>query len=198
MPTALMPDRSLLKLFRKADSDALLPPPMELTRFWKLRCSEATAVVPAVVPVAALVVVPVAVAVVVPVAGFALSTESMRSCSAAAMCPPWPWWPPCRCATPEALLLDAAAVLETALLSAVAPVPAVVAVAAPLPVPWDCSAATRFWMKVCIACCGLCVFEDTEVPDVPVVPAAAVVVVSVVDVAVPAAVVAVVELSAPD
>ena len=172
MPTALMPDRSLLKLVRKADSDALLLPPMELTRFWKLCCSEATAVVPGVVPVVVLVAVPVAAAV----AESVLSTESMRSCSAAPMCPPWPWWPPCARATPEALPLDAAVVLELALALAVALVPvllpAFVAVAAPLPVPWDCSAATRFWMKLCIACCGVCVLEDAEAPDVPVVPAA--------------------------
>ena len=82
----------------------------------------------------------------------------------------------------------------------VAPVPDALAVAAPC----DCNAETRFWMKACIACCGVLVPEVAAlVSEALVAPAliAAVALASVVvEVAeVPAAAVAaVVEVRAPD
>jgi hypothetical protein len=65
-PTAFMPDRSFAKFVRNPDSDALLLPPIELTRFWKLCCREARAelLLVLVVPVAAVVAAVPAAAVV--------------------------------------------------------------------------------------------------------------------------------------
>jgi hypothetical protein len=81
---------------------------------------------------------------------------------------------------------------------------AAVVVAAALADPCDCNADTRFRMKACMACWGVCVPDVAEVPEVLEAleqPAAIeeVAVASVVVAAVPAAeVAAVVEVSAPD
>ena len=91
------------------------------------------------------------------------------------------------------------AALEVAAAVAVALVPVAVAVAAPC----DCSAETRFWMKACMACCGVSV-PEAEVLAVSAAlvapaPIAEVALASVVVLAVPAAeVAAVVDVSAPD
>src|SRR5580698_11668902 len=58
LPTEFMPDRSFEKFVRNPDSDAVLLPPIELTRFAKLCCSESTEPalleVPALAPVVLL------------------------------------------------------------------------------------------------------------------------------------------------
>lgn len=79
---------------------------------------------------------------------------------------------------------------------------AVVAAGVPVAAPCACNAETNFWMKACMACCGVRVVdEDVLLLDALAEPAAMelVAVASVVVAAVPAAeVAAVVVVSAPD
>jgi hypothetical protein len=73
-----MPERSFEKFVRKPDSDALLLPPIALTRFAKLCCNESTAELELVevVPVPVPAVLPEAAAAPLPL------TSEIRLCSA--------------------------------------------------------------------------------------------------------------------
>ena len=154
MPTEFMPDRSFEKFVRNPDSDAVLLPPIELTRFAKLCCSESTEPALLEVPALAPVVLLAAAVELLPL------TSEMRLCSAELSGPP-PKPPAGGAGMPRGVLVAAVPLVElvpAAVLSAVvAPVPLLLPVAEP--VVCACSDSTRFLMKASIASCGVVVPE---------------------------------------